>query len=216
MTTATADQPEQLAWAPCASCGIQVPGPFAPDALEEVTAYGMGRGDGFQDAVDFAVTRCATCAQIRSAANDLLRAHPQVRVAIGSHEIALHRLEVALDALDALGIDNPRVIDRVTNSASDVHALLDHMTVPGGLARWAHQITGTHLQKASQTRVLNARWAHVTDEQKANLRRAWVELAAARYEQPRPVLWRSRCCLRRHGAAVRGSRRRPTPSQSAA
>ncbi len=48
---------------------------FAPDALEVVTAYGIGRGNGFHDSDDFVVTRCQTCAQIRSAGTYLLRAH---------------------------------------------------------------------------------------------------------------------------------------------
>lgn len=187
MTTATTDQPEQLAWAPCASCGIQVPGPFAVDDLEVLTAYGDEGSGGFRQESEFAATRCETCALIRAAAADLLRAHPGLRASIGSQEIALHRLELALDALDALGITEPRVIDKITDTATDVHALLNHMTIPGGLARWAHGITSTHVRKASQTRVFSERWAHLTHDQKAALRRAWVELAAQRYEQPRPV-----------------------------
>ncbi|MEX8031895.1 hypothetical protein AB6V29_02565 [Microbacterium sp. 20-116] len=181
----TTDQPS---WAPCVSCGIRVEGPFGADDLEAVSAWGNENSGGYREESEFAVARCGVCAQIRTAAGDLLRAHPSVRASIGSPEIALHRLELALNALDALGVTDPRVIDRLTDRAADVHALLSHMTVPGGVARWVHQLVGVHPNQASKTQVRGQRWAHVTSEQKAALRRAWVELAAERYEQPRPVL----------------------------
>lgn len=183
------DDEEPLALEPlpshaaCASCGIRVAGPFTREDLEVVTTFGR-RGH----TADVDMTRCSICAQIHAAAVGLLDAHKSLRQSIGDPRVAEFRLACALNGLDALGINDPVLIDRLTASVTDLRRLLEHMTVPGNVARWAHgalSVTdwGTAL-RAGRPR----RWEHLSDDQTSALREAYRSLYAERIERPVPIL----------------------------
>ncbi len=170
---------EAPAAAPCASCGIAVAGSFERDDLDVLT---VATRDGRAEA-DIIVTRCSTCRTIYDAARDLLIAHPSVRAAIGSPSVAAHRLELALVALDYLGIRDPRVIDNLTDTAGDLRRLLDFMTVPGGGLRWAARFVGPDARSAARAQANREPWQHVTAADRSDVQRAWVHMYADRTEK---------------------------------
>lgn len=166
--------------APCASCGVGVAGPFERDDLDVLT---VATRDGRAEA-DIIMTRCSTCRSIYEAARGLVMAHPSVRAAIGSPSVAAHRLELALVALDYLGIRDPRVIDNLTDTAGDLRRLLTFMTIPGGGLRWAARFVGPDARSAARAQANREPWQHVTAADRAAVQRAWVHMYADRTEKP--------------------------------
>lgn len=177
---------------PCASCGVAVPVHSPVDnsqaEVETLTVCGAPQREGVSPRLDFLVTRCGSCLMIRSTAADLLRGHPDVRQRIGSRDIALHRLECALAALDAVGITDAARIDQLTTTSRDIVRLIDALTIPGGHARWASHAVASGYARAPGTPASFARWAHVSAEQKQELRDAAAGLLARRVETPVDVL----------------------------
>lgn len=171
---------------PCVSCGIAVSGAVL---VETLTIYGDSRRpDVSPPSHDLPVTRCETCQSIQEAARALMLGHPGVKARIGSLDIGVHRLECALNALDALGFDDPSVIDRLTNSGADLVRLMDALTTPGGIARWGvHARSGGYLDGPSTPASL-VRWQHLTAEHRQTLRTAAAALLAHRVERPVSVL----------------------------
>lgn len=175
---------------PCASCGIAVPAkPVDNSFVEVLFVYGRARSGGYEPPHhELPVTRCETCSMIRSTAAGLLAGHSDVRQRIGAREIAEHRLECALAALDAVGITDAARIDRLTTTSRDIVRLLDALTIPGGHARWASHAVASGYARAPGTPASFARWAHVSAEQKQELRDATAGLLARRVETPVDVL----------------------------
>lgn len=171
--------------AACASCGISVRGPLVAEDVETVDSVLFRGGNGFR--MEVTLTRCAVCLQIQASAADFLRGHPDVRQGIGDASIAEHRLECALAGLDALGVTDARVIDRLTGNSADVRRLIEHMTIAGGEARWVSQISPTPAPGVRPDGASVTRWGHVTTEQRNALRQAQVALGVARNERPEPV-----------------------------
>lgn len=188
---------------PCAACGIAVSVPvdnYGDDSVQLFQVFGQahgGRMELFQR--DFAVTRCDQCTMILQSARDLLSAHPAVRQRIGAPEIAVHRLESALGALDLLGVTDATLIDRLTATGSDLTALMGALTYMGGSARWvtlprdASLSDGiferpSPLDRAAATPASSTRWAHVTPELRQELRNKAAGLLARRVERPVDVL----------------------------
>lgn len=177
---------------PCSRCGIAVAVPvdnYGSDDVELLEVLvGEQRGRRDMPALKFAVTQCGQCAMIRQSARDLLGAHPAVRQRIGSAEIAVYRLESALDALDLLGVTDAVLIDRLTATGADLTALMHALTLGGGLARWVTQPRSAFYETAAATPASSTRWAHVTPEQRQELRNTAAGLLARRVERPVDVL----------------------------
>lgn len=168
---------------PCASCGIPASG--GADAETELLQIFGSTKPGYEPPRhDLLVTRCDQCRMIRQTAYDLLTAHPTVRQRIGATEIAVHRLESALCALDAVGTTDPKIIDHLTATNADLYRLLDTLTLAGGHARWATSARSASFGKASSTPPSRARWSHLTPEQRQGLRTTAAGLLARRYEKP--------------------------------
>ncbi|WP_341974208.1 hypothetical protein [Microbacterium sp. LWO13-1.2] len=173
---------------PCASCGI--PARDSIDAeVEVLQVFGRSGSAGYvPPRHDLLVTRCDQCRMIRQTALDLLSANPSVRQRIGAAEIAVHRLESALCALDAVGTTEPRAVDHLTATGADLVRLMDALTVPGGHARWAALARSASFVKAPSTPPSRARWSHLTPEQRQELRNTAARLLARRTEKPVDVL----------------------------
>lgn len=191
MTTTTI---ERSPWAsfpsgtlPCASCGVAV-NVTAETEVEVLQVFGRIRHEGYAPPRhDLHVTRCAECRLIRQAAIDLLSGHPAVRQRIGAVEIAAHRLECALCALDAVGTTDVKTIDLLTATGADLVRLMNALTLAGGHARWAALVRGASFGKAPSTPASRGRWSHIDPEQRRELRNAAAGLLARRIEKPLDV-----------------------------
>ncbi len=173
---------------PCASCGIPARDSIDTE-VEVIQVFGASARVGYvPPRHDLLVTRCDQCRMIRQTALDLLSGHPAVRQRIGSAEIALHRLELALCALDAVGTTDTKTIDLLTATGADLLRLMDSLTVPGGHARWAALVRNASFGTATSTPASHARWSHLTPEQRQELRNSAARLLARRTEKPVDVL----------------------------
>ena len=196
-TTTTPTAPSQVhvpddAKVACGACGIAVPmirGEFETEVSLSKASFTTTR----EHYVFFG--RCQQCQQIRDTAADLLTAHPEVRVKIGAKTIATHRLEAALEALDALGIDDPAIFDRLTATARDIHQMLNHLTAVGVAARWSARFLPTLAKGFAYDSAASERWSFLTDDERQQLRDAYAALLHARVEQPRAVPCPSGACL---------------------
>ncbi|MCK8468093.1 hypothetical protein M0722_12895 [Microbacterium sp. KSW4-16] len=121
---------------------------------------------------------------IRRAAADLLAAHPAVRQRIGASQIAVHRLESALCALDAVGTTDTKTIDLLTAGGTALDRLMGALTVPGAHARWATLARSASFATAASTPPSRARWSHLGPEQRQELRTTAAGLLARRIEKP--------------------------------
>lgn len=168
---------------PCASCGIPASG-GAEAEIEVLQVYGKTRPGYEPPRHDLLVTRCDQCRMIRQAAVDLLAGNPSVRHRIGAAEIAVHRLESALCALDAVGTTDAQTIDLLTASATELIRLMDALTVPGAHARWATFARSASFASAPSTPASRSRWSHLVPEQRRELRNNAAGLLARRIEKP--------------------------------
>lgn len=166
---------------PCQACGIAVREWREPEDIEELTFADAGIVTIRE------VTWCGPCGSVRDAARDLLRAHPEVRSAIGDKTVAQWRLECALSALEVLGIRDAAVIDRLTRSRTELNRLIDVMFVPGAVARWTHGLSFMRPAKADTFPPSGSPWSHVTEEQRQELRDAAAALMRSRVEKPTPI-----------------------------
>lgn len=169
---------------PCASCGVAVSANSETE-VEVLQVFGRTRHEGYAPPRhDLHVTRCDECRLIRHSAVDLLGAHPAVRQRIGAAEIAVHRLESALCALDALGTTDAKTIDLLTTTGADLLRLMDALTVPGVHGRWAALVRDAGFANAPSTTASRARWSHISPEQRRELRNTAAGLLARRIEKP--------------------------------
>ena len=169
---------------PCASCGVPVH-EHADTEVELLQVFGVAHRAGYAPPRhDVYVTRCEQCMMIRQSAVDLLRAHPAVRQRIGASEIAVRRLESALCALDAVGTTDAKTIDLLTANGTRLSRLMEALTLSGGRARWATGVIESKFAHALSTPPSRARWAHLTPEQRQELRTAAAGLLARRIEKP--------------------------------
>lgn len=164
---------------PCLSCGVAVAGDGAE--RERVTALGRA---GYPKTpsnrmVVIEMTRCPDCAALRERARALLEEHPRVSRAIGSHEIAVHRVECALVGVQVLGA-------RLGQLGSDkaLPLLLSAMVAPGASARWAARFAPVVLEGSATGTCGAARWSHVSTETVAALRDAYGAYLRALTERP--------------------------------
>ena len=170
--TGTTDLPE--GHLPCLACGVAVPPPH--EATEQITwpAITEGAPSVRRPARTITMTRCEPCRATRAKAEVLAAGHRRMVAGIGSPSIAVYHLELALTGLDVLGA---RLHESTERGA---RLLLQHMTIPGGLARWA-------TQAESADTCAEARWSFVDHEARAVLRKGYAALLRARVEKPRPV-----------------------------
>lgn len=168
----TTDLPE--GHLPCLACGVAVPPPH--EATEQITwpAISEGAPSVRRPARTITMTRCESCRSTRTQAEALAASNRRLVAGIGSPSIATYRLELALTGLDVVGATLRDSTER------GLRLLLEHMTIPGGLSRWAR-----HAESAS--RCAEAPWSFVGDEARADLRKGYAALLRARVERPRPV-----------------------------
>jgi hypothetical protein len=178
----------------CLVCGVAVASP--PEA-ERVALSVWGRADTpFLPHVkanappsEVMMTRCAACIGVHERARAVLASHPRVEWAIGT--VALHQLECALDALDALAAQPGRMlsgrVEALTESDAAVRALLTALTTPGAMARWAARFAPVTLRDAAPDSAATSRWAHLSDGHVKALRDGYAALLRARIQVPGPV-----------------------------
>ncbi|WP_353828217.1 hypothetical protein [Agromyces sp. SYSU T0242] len=171
--------PDDLA---CYACGCAVPPPHgALVDVEGMPEWVVALDDPRPRAgKTTTMTRCARCEQAHERAATLLDEHPRVKAQMGSRSIGLHRVEAALNALDAIGRDTPLHTD------ASLRLLVEHMTPLGVAVRWASQFTPVWTKEARDDVAASQPWEHVTTWQREDLRKAFAGLLNARVERPLP------------------------------
>lgn len=177
ITTAVSLGPNDLA---CLACGQAV----APPHAERVDVVGTvwrsldDPNGGTQ--LGTVLTRCARCQRVHERAESLLDAHPRVAAQIGSRSIGLHRVEAALNALDALGKDLPFHTD------ASLRQLIEHLTGPGVGARWATRYAPVWQKNVRDDEAATQPYGHLTEWQWHDLRKGFADMLNARVERPLP------------------------------
>ncbi|MGO1544388.1 MAG: hypothetical protein ACTHXA_08615 [Gulosibacter sp.] len=175
----------------CRDCGIRVDGPHDRANVEVLqssgfrmeTILGSVERERPSPIVHTAVTRCESCAERVSLANELLDQFPKVRLRIGSRSIADARVLNALIALDALGVRLPKI-----DSDRELVLLLNHMTRTGSAVRFDARLTGpTRPGAAPGCEFSAAPWTHVPADIRGKLRGATAAYLKARVDTPRPI-----------------------------
>lgn len=163
----------------CLVCGVAVQGQGAE--REEVIVLGrVGYPHNpASRTILLEMARCPACTELRERAGALLDEHPRVARAIGSREIALHRVDVTLGALDAIGAGPKHV-----RSDKDLWTLLNAMAEPGTAARWVARFSPMMARGATPTTCSAARWGHVSPEVRGTLRDAYGTFLRAVTERP--------------------------------
>ncbi len=184
---------------PCMDCGVAV-SPEDQAATETVGMWSYGRVGAMpvqasrNRSSQVPMSRCPACLAIRDAARDLLAEHRQVAAALGP-DAALHRVEMALLALDVLGAPTPSL-----PTTASLLALIEHLCVPGGLARWAARYSPFMLATAEVGTCSPARWAHLDDsedgrERREGVREGYGSLLYERTRRPHQVACPSGGCM---------------------
>ena len=181
---------------PCEACGLAVSETRA-EGVEplEITVGKIRTGFDFEDGsprevpnmVQAPVGRCPLCAQIHAAAVDLVAANWLVRSAIGDPSIAVYRVELALYALDAIGVVRPEVIDAMTGTSGALARTVEAMARPGARAMWTTVARQRRGKNALSMPPCSTRWEHVDGATRRALNEAFVQLHVARTEKPVPV-----------------------------
>lgn len=179
---------------PCEACGVAVHESRAEGVEPLAVTLGMVRGTGFSgeremfpDTIDMPVGRCQVCQQIHDSAYDMLLSNWQVQRAIGDRSIALWRIELALYALDALGVTDPRLIDKYTGSAGALLKTIEALAVAGGQALWVTAARARRGQQALSQPPSPQRWAHVSPAARRALDEARVSMYVAANAKPAPI-----------------------------
>lgn len=172
----------------CLACGLSV---FDPPRSEVETLTSLGRmpAPGGPSLAAMAVpvriefARCPACRDVHRQARGLLRTHPRVAASLGSEYHALHKVECALNALDLLGASAATV-----RTDADLLLLIQHLTAPGALARWAARFVPFARHDAAVESCTTARWADASEAVRAMAREGLAAVLRARVEKPVPVL----------------------------
>lgn len=182
---------------PCPSCGVAVE-VMEPEKIEVVELYGgnvrhhdeTGVVRHMSEVVEVEVLRCRPCEQIRATASDLMMSiHRRLRSNIGDSGIAVYRAEMALVALDALGITDARRIDLHTETEGEFARTLEYLVAAGAGACWLTHARGRgRVAAVLLTAPSSTRWGHLTGPARRALNEASVELHRSRTEKPVPVL----------------------------
>ncbi|MGR0219517.1 hypothetical protein [Agromyces sp. ZXT2-6] len=162
----------------CLACGQVVPAPHT----ERVDFDGWHRATRDNPrppaARTITLTRCDRCRKVHDRAATRLDAYPRVQAHMGSRSIGLHRVEAALNALDAIRRDLPIHTD------GSLRLLIEHMTATGVAARWASRFSPVRTKDARDAEAASQPWGHLTDWQWTDLRKAFAGLLNARVERP--------------------------------
>jgi len=173
----------------CMDCGQQVSPPLEPETFE---ASGMvQRGAGGIEFFDerpreVIMSQCAECRDRVAQAAELLARYPIIRRSLGSKSFALAVMNATLAAFDLLGIA-PAEVTRVTASERDVLLAVEHLKVPGNLARWATRFLPVILPGSRADICAAARWSAVSEHDRQQVVDALAALLAARVDGPRPL-----------------------------
>ncbi len=164
--------PEALA---CVTCGVAVRDGTGP----VITLNSFGRGDlpsphllAAHQEFEWTFSLCPECAGLRRRAAELLAADPHYRARTGSEDIALHRVEVALGALAALGQSLP--------AGTSLAVLTHHLSSAGARARWSARFVPLLGPLGESGTCAPWPWACVSVGQQAALRDGYAALLAAR------------------------------------
>ncbi|MEI2775470.1 MAG: hypothetical protein V9G19_05745 [Tetrasphaera sp.] len=168
----------------CLACGQGVPEDSAVTTLDVtgrvvfLPALGVTKVQAVEETVTF--RECWPCRDRDDVAHAALVALPGVAARYG-HGNAKHRLRLALDGLAALGHRPPDKLD-----AAEVSALMRHLTIPGGSARWAARFAPVMAADADPATSALHPWSHLTTEQRAALREGYGALLADRVARVSP------------------------------
>ncbi len=179
----------------CLSCGVAVAPLPSGSPATVLTAESYGRDGTYtpQSAVArparFEFARCADCAALADQARGLIAAHPQVAGRHGGPG-AVHRLTLALEALSALGESRRTGESQAEINRGDIDASLDallrHLAVPGGNARWLARFAPFMAADAAPGTAALAPWSHLSDDQRKWLRAGWAQVLRERAARAAP------------------------------
>lgn len=162
----------------CFSCGVATSGPdvvtIQPIAVDGGVFPGRpSRGN--LPSVSFG--QCEVCADRHALAGRMIDADPRAVARIGSRSIAAHRLECALDALAAVGMNMPKV-------GEEIGPLVEHLSNPGGGARWSSDFGPVRMPEADPNASNDEPWEHATDLQP--IRDGVARMLAERFASSQP------------------------------
>ena len=167
----------------CLACGQGVP-EDSPTMTVEAMAREGHRASRNPNMAPVSITtqfrECWPCRDRDDVAHAAIVALPGVAARYG-HGNAKYRLRLALDGLAALGHQPPDNLD-----AAEVSALMRHLTIPGGSARWAARFAPVMAADADPATSALYPWSHLTTEQRAALRAGYAALLADRVARTSP------------------------------
>lgn len=167
---------DEATTAPCRCCGVAVH--LSPDtptesrefkATHPVTGALREHGGWTQT-----FARCAACWDVAAAAESIVAAHPALVRRLGP-AVAGPTVEAALVSLAVLGQPLP-----VDPSAAEVARLLRHLSGPGAGVMWRERAS------LALGHALPYPYAHLEDEDRATLRRAYAAVLADRLADGAP------------------------------
>ncbi|WP_062203969.1 hypothetical protein [Demequina salsinemoris] len=166
----------------CLWCGVDA----TPGRIERFISLGRRPAPGRprlaadQRSEGYDMTWCPSCWERRQEALALVSAHPAVSRVLG--DVALHRVESGLNALELIGARRPRM-----KSAREILRFVDFMSQAGMDARWAARYAPFTLADAQEDDRNETRWEHVTERQRQAARDALAALLARATERPMPT-----------------------------
>lgn len=167
---------------PCQSCG----GPADDETSEEVFAAQYLRNGLLTDypaPQPRQLGRCDECGTRRAVCLTIMEAHPAARRRLGGLSYAVDRLDSAVSALDATGVNVGWAnIERLTVTDSDLWALLELGEV-GDKLSWRNQMVPVERGLRRDTR----RWGWIDGEARSVLNSAVALFFARRLEVPEQV-----------------------------
>lgn len=167
----------------CLACGQGVPEDSPTTTVEAMAREGhrASRNPNMAPvSIKTQFRECWPCRDRDDVAHTALVALPGLSARFGPVN-AKYRLRLALDGLAALGKRPPANLD-----AAEVSALMRHLTIPGGSARWAARFAPVMAADADPATSALHSWSHVTEAQRQALREGYAALLADRVARVSP------------------------------
>ncbi|MBP1325313.1 deoxycytidylate deaminase [Leucobacter exalbidus] len=181
---------------PCGICGQWTPS-AEQTGTEIVKAIGYSprtsheqivasrKGGAVGDPFETRMTRCITCATLRTEAAQLAAQYPHA-VVVGEFAYAgSTAVDVVERALAAVAVTGRNISMR---QPRDLKLALEHLVTLGGSLRWQSRFEGLADRDARPDTAAAMPWSHLTEQQVGVARRAFAGYLRARTERPVPVV----------------------------